>query len=230
MGKLPISKISRIAHKLSRLLRGDDFNWNRYPEHYALEMEGSSSRWTHHFTDYQIQGGLIRPMGAAKPLHPNFQVLYQAFMELRPSSVMDVGCGWGYQLVMACRLAGADPRGFDISDQQVSKALSDWPELEGKLSVWDATKPFPSVADLVYSHAVLMHLSESRALAVLRNMIDASKGWVLLIENWERRDYRGLLSRIGDFKKRWFKRDGAKGLLIRIEQGRAQARPSVKNI
>ena len=142
MSKLPIKKTSRIAHKIAQIFRGDDFNWNLYPEHFALEMEDSASRWTHHFTDYELQNQLIKPNGTNKPVHPNLQVLYQAFIELCPASVLAVGCGWGYQLVMARRLAGADPAGFDISHQQVSKALSDWPELEGKLDVGDVTKPF----------------------------------------------------------------------------------------
>lgn len=186
-----------------------------YPEHFALEMEVSAQEWTHHFEDFEIQDGLIKPSRSDKPVHPNHQVLYQAFIELQPSSVLEVGCGWGYHLVMARRLVDAEPWGFDVSKEQVSRALSDWPELKGLIRVWDATKPFPMRAELVFSHAVLMHLGESRARTALRNMLKAADRWVLLIENWERRDYKRMLAEIGKHETTWFERGGARGLLVR---------------
>lgn len=209
--------LKKLSHKIARMLRGDDYNWSHYPEHYRQEMALSREKWTHHFVDYSYENGAIIPKGTAKPLHPNHQVLYQQFIDLGPASVLEVGCGWGYQLVMANRLAGAEPWGFDISKEQVKHSISDWPVLQDRLKVWDATRQFSGGAELVYSHAVIMHLSEKRARTALSNMVNAAERWVLLIENWASHDFERLLREIGVRDHEWIERGGAKGLLIRTQ-------------
>jgi SAM-dependent methyltransferase len=160
--KIPVSTVEKIRHRLSRLLRGDDYDWGAYHNHYSKEFDGASSNYAVEIGDFEIvDGGVVRP-SESKTLHPNVELFLKVLVELSPASVLEIGPGWGHQLVMAKRVIGAEVFGVDISQKQLDRALEEFPELAGNLDIGDVTQPLSRTADLVYSNAVTMHLGATR--------------------------------------------------------------------
>jgi hypothetical protein len=214
--KIRVGLVEKIRHKIARILRGDDYDWGEYHNHYATEFAGASPNYSVEIGEFEITNGrLIRPSGA-QPLHPNIELFFKVVLELDPKSVLEIGPEWGHQLIMINRVIGADVYGIDISQHQLDSAVELFPELSGNLEVGDVTKPLARKADLVYANAVTMHLGHARMYQAVSNMIDAAGRAVILIENWTSHDYQAFCEDKG-LNYEWVEDYGAKGLLIHTD-------------
>lgn len=181
----------------------DDFNWDRYPLLYREELKGIERVHTlivNNIDFCYADGQIERVNNSAPPLHPNHQFLYEVVLALKPESVLEVGCGGGDHLH---NLHEFDPsielRGIDRSEGQLDTLRERHPNLSATVGVADLTDPNAALplVDLTYSHAVLMHISEThgRFDAALRNVLRSAKRHVVMIENWTEHDFLSHLQK-----------------------------------
>jgi trans-aconitate methyltransferase len=187
------NRLTRLFWTLWRRLRNrDDFNWPTYTKIYSEALDQDHSAGTTLIlrdSQYSIKQGKLDLKPGVPPLHPNHKLIYEAVLLLQPSSVMEVGFGGGYHLVnLAHLLPNADIRGCDLLESQLVLATSRYPDLTARatLFVHDVTKsPPPVKVDLVFTQTVVMHIQrDKRHLAGLRNIFQASRKYVVLMENW----------------------------------------------
>jgi trans-aconitate methyltransferase len=191
-----------VLHFLSpsRRRSGDDFHWASYHSHYAEELKSISRAATLILKDKDIALRENKLHISVEPgILPSHHALYETLILLRPRSVLEVGCGGGdhltnlktifqTQLQSELRLAGVDR-----SEKQLDFLRARHGDLDVSLSVSDVTDVASSLeaADIVYSHAVLMHISESegRLVNALTKMIRSASQAVVLMENWTQHDF-----------------------------------------
>ncbi|MCL4367014.1 class I SAM-dependent methyltransferase [Patescibacteria group bacterium] len=195
--------LGQVVYQLKKILldgngdRNDDYNWDLYHHHYHGELEDSKKEFTAKISegDYVYRKGyLTKTDKAALPLHPNHRLVYETILQLRPATVLEVGCGWGDHLH---NLNILNPKlklyGNDISKQQLRNLHQRYPTLPAEVSQFDITLPFsdylPKV-DLCFTQAVVMHLKTgSSHLVALANMFKTSKNYVVLMENWSNHNF-----------------------------------------
>ena len=175
----------------------DDFDWTRYHLHYREELKSVSRVATllPQSGDFEFSNSRLCQVNMdVKPLHPNHHLLYEIILGLAPRSVLEVGCGGGDHLR---NLHFFDPRlkcfGVDRSEGQVATLRERHPQLPAELHIMDLTDPetvLPSV-ELVYSQAVLMHISETggRFANALKNILRSARFHIVMIENWTEHDF-----------------------------------------
>lgn len=112
---------------------------------------------------------------------PDIQATHEAFLkqideELKPSSVLEVGCGYGRLLAFwGNRGTGVD---FGVSQIAEAKRRELRAEVANALSL-----PFPDNSfDLVYTFGVLMHIPPASIDQVRNELMRVSKQWILNIE------------------------------------------------
>ena len=171
---------------------GDDFDWRAYSAHYADELLEVERDYTTRLSpqDYVLtdDGSLVQ-QSAKPPLHPNHRLLYETLLQLRPSQVLELGCGGGDHLynlsVLAPEIRAA---GVDRSPEQLALLKRRSPGLAASVSVADITRPLPAslpAADIAYTQAVIMHIKTGDAhLDALSNLFGAASKQVVLLENW----------------------------------------------
>ena len=168
----------------------DDFDWQSvYPaahKQQTLELEQE-----HQFDlpkEHQVVGNKLIYDG--KPLVKNAEFLYEKIYELKPKSVFEVGFGYCNHLLSIKRLL-PDIRlsGCDISYNQFNNGYIKYgDELRqliktsdlyiGDFLKLDLNKTF----DLVYSQAVVMHMSTERAMKAIQKMCSISNQYVLCLD------------------------------------------------
>ena len=135
-------------------------------------------------------------------LHTNWMDLYNAVFKVEPDTVFEVGCGSGQHLANVYKILGnATVSGCDISAEQISfgkTILNIDPKIYDDVQTLDfALQTVPQslgkTYDVVYSQAVLMHLSYSNAYHCLENMIKISNKYVILIENPMDHEYNSMI-------------------------------------
>ena len=109
-------------------------------------------------------------------------------MALRPSSVLEAGCGGGDHLHnLSLLMPGTQIRGIDRSDGQLGVLRRRNPEFASRVSVVDLTLPHPTEvpqADIVFAQAVLMHIQTGNGHRVaLWNLFDLAERQVVMVEN-----------------------------------------------
>lgn len=174
----------------------DDFDWTEYHNHYREELRILEKRFTLMPSprDFDLVGGQLRRVSdGVKPLHDNHSLLYGTILSLKPSSVMEVGCGGGDHLsVLQAFAPRIELTGLDRSTRQFETLRKRHPQLSAKLEVFDVSAPgrMPT-AELVYTQAVLMHISEDggRFMNALRNVFGAAQSHVVLMENWRQHNF-----------------------------------------
>ncbi len=190
----------RIRTKLLRLFgpakpaefAGDDFDWRAYSAHYADELLEVERDYTTRLSpqDYLFtDDGILVQRSAKPPLHPNHRLLYETLLQLRPTQVLEMGCGGGDHLynlsVLAPEIRAA---GVDRSPEQLALLKRRSPGLAAAVSVADITRPLPAslpAADIAYTQAVIMHIKTGGAhLEALANLFRAATKQVVLLENW----------------------------------------------
>lgn len=190
----------------------DDFDWNSYHLHYKEELKVMDRFFLTlpQPSDYAFrEGRLVKLNPAVKDLHSNHHLLYEVVLGLQPKSVIEVGCGGGDHLRNLNLFAPEiELFGLDRSEGQIATLRQRHPQLSANLKVVDATLPNGEVnlADVAYTQAVLMHISErdNRYANALRNVFRAAKSHVVLMENWTQHQFLDDVNRlIGDDSLGW---------------------------
>ena len=194
----------------SRAVSGDDFNWSRYHLHYKEELASISKTAQLDLgqADFKLVNGklvLSEPINFLASHH----TLYEAISQFAPNSILEVGCGGGDHLSNLSRIfPRADFRGIDLSKEQIDFAVRRHPELKGGLSLKDISRPINTVglkSDIVYSHAVLMHISErnGRFKTALHQMLELANVGVVLVENWTQHDFLSAAKELTEELESW---------------------------
>lgn len=201
-----------VSHFLSprRMLSGDDFNWSRYHLHYREEISSISkvNSLVLGRGDFSLKAGRLTLLKKNSIL-PSHHALYESIAILQASSLLEVGCGGGDHLANLSTIFPAKlVRGIDLSKEQIAFAEERHPFLAGKLSVMDISRetlPQTLHSDLVYSHAVLMHISEKdgRFDRALENMFSRANNAVVLVENWQQHDFFGAVKKVCASSEKW---------------------------
>jgi SAM-dependent methyltransferase len=191
-----------ILYKVKRRTK-DDFNWSGYNKAYSKQISEVEKENTLILPDgkYSIVEGKIVLEPSLLPLHYNHKLLYETIYDLKPSSLLEVGCGCGDHLANIQKiLPDTEISGCDLLEDQMRFLLSRHPELKTKanLFIHDITISPPNIkVDLVYTHAVIMHIARNnRHLNALRNMFHASKKYIVLMENWSRHNFYNDIRKI----------------------------------
>lgn len=175
----------------------DSFNWDHYKEHYIGELELLSQKYTTVLKEgnYSFKNNrLVKNTRDIFPLHPNWSLLYYVVLQLKPNSVLEVGCGGGMHLhnlkILREKL---HVFGVDRSLDQLKFATEKFPELLESVSILDLTKHYKKLPkyDLVFSQAVLMHItsSEGAYLQALVNIFKLANKQVIFMEKWTKHPF-----------------------------------------
>lgn len=174
----------------------DDFEWSEYNKGYSKQISEVEKENTLILPEgkYSIVEKKIVLDPSLLPLHPNHKLLYETIYDLKPSSLLEVGCGCGDHLANIRKiLPETKINGSDLLDDQIKFLLSRHPELktEANLFIHDITISPPNIkVDLVYTQAVIMHIQRNnRHLSALRNMFQVSKKYIVLMENWSEHNF-----------------------------------------
>jgi len=194
-------------------IQNDDFDWEKYPAYYSEELKSVARVHTLQINNKSFEysnGSLIKRDTTAKDLHPNHEVLYRAVLCLFPHSVLEVGCGGGdhlaniYELNPTIKLYGVDR-----SHLQLRTLKNRHPGLSCVATVADVTENKCDIksVDLVFTQAVLMHISEKdgRFQTALQNIFFAAKNFVVLVENWSQHNFLDEVVNIQALNPDWSK-------------------------
>ena len=175
----------------------DGVNWNSYNNHYLEELKITSKKNTllvkEH--DVEIVDGKIQFVNSgAKPLLFGHQLLYETVIQLSPRQVLEVGCGAGDHLAnLSILIPDVEFHGADLLWEQLESLKQRHPSNSFQLHMADLTQKICNLprVELIYSHAVLMHISEKegRFQTALTNIFGAAQRHVVLIENWTQHDF-----------------------------------------
>ena len=184
----------RVSNNMKEL--NDDFDWGQYHSYYREELKSISRIHTLNpkASEMSFVDGKLWVSEKIKPLHPNHYLLYEVISSLRPTSILEAGFGGGDHLSnLSLLLPQSALHGVDRSDGQLKTLRDRHPNLNAHLQILDltsASSQLPKV-DLVYSQAVLMHISETggRFDGALKNIFEAAKCYVVLMENWTEHNF-----------------------------------------
>lgn len=179
--------------------RHDEFSWDKYHTEYSAqitEMQKNTDLFIKQIVEVSDNGLVFRDN-----LHPNWKDLYNAIYQLNPKSVYEVGCGSGQHLAnIHTILSDCELHGCDISLNQLNFGQD---ELNIDKSIFDnvTVDDFSLIKidkmlnqyDVVYSHAVLMHVNAVRAKSMLLNMLEISKKYVVIIERSHVHNYEKII-------------------------------------
>lgn len=122
--------------------------------------------------------------------------LLKKMEELKPNTVLEMGCGFGRNLKFLMENLSYQPKlvGFDISESMIRKAKGGVND-KVLLGCGDITSlPFRDRScDLVYTRATLMHVPEEHISKAIRELRRVAKRYLVLIEEtyWSRGNIRG---------------------------------------
>ena len=99
--------------------------------------------------------------------------------------------------------------GVDRSEGQLATLKERHPSLPAELRIVDVTGVDAELqmVDIVYSHAVLMHISETqnRFAIALDNVLRAAQSQVLMVENWSEHDFLSAIRKAIKANPAWAK-------------------------
>jgi trans-aconitate methyltransferase len=201
----------RFRFVQKRKVQNDDFNWEIYPAYYKEELKSISKIHTLIIQDGNFifeKGQLVKADPQMQNLHPNHEVLYQIIASIKPKSVLEVGCGGGDHLSNINELCpGTKLIGLDRSQEQFQTLRDRHPFLSVETNVVDITNSGDKKlsAELVYSQAVLMHISETdgRFNKAMDFIFSSAEEIVVLIENWTQHNFLKEINRIQVEKYLW---------------------------
>lgn len=202
---LPEKALESYYNFKVKIMNTDDFEWSEYNKEYSRQISEIEKENTLILPDgkYSIVNGKIVLNPSFLPLHPNHKLLYETIYDLKPRSILEVGCGGGDHVANIKKiLPETDINGCDLLEDQLRFLRYRHPELKtsANLFVHDITVSPPNIAvDLVYTQAVIMHIQKNnRHLNALRNMFNASKKYIVLMENWSRHNFYNDIRKISE--------------------------------
>jgi trans-aconitate methyltransferase len=127
---------------------------------------------------------------------------------LNPREVLEVGCGAGDHLAnLKSLIPEVKCNGVDLLQKQIDSLEIRHPNNNFKLNTLDITNPscvLPK-AELVFTHAVLMHISEKnhRFAIAIENVFNAATKHIVLVENWTQHDFMSEAVRFVEKHPEW---------------------------
>jgi trans-aconitate methyltransferase len=196
--KYAIIKLLSQATFISRRFI-DGVNWEKYSGHYAEELRILEKNYVDRISKSDgiyFKKKICYKNKNQKKLHPNHELLYETILQLAINDCMEIGCGGGDHLANLRQLnVKIKLTGIDLSVKQIDLLKKRNPNLLEfvNLHVMDITKTNISVpkAELLYTQAVLMHISEkeNRFQIALSNVFKSAIQCVVLMENWTQHDF-----------------------------------------
>ena len=193
--------IKKILYPLclirNKLFNRDDFVWKRYHKCYAEEIINCGKINTLRLSKKDFNVDETRLEFYCNPsLHNNAELLYRIIHDLKPTTIMEVGCGGGDHMY---NIKLINPKinifGCDLLQKQLDFLYQRNPKLNA--FVHDITKDRLPTVNMMYTQAVIMHLHKSdNHLDALTNMINSVDKYVVLIENWTRHNFIEDIKRI----------------------------------
>ena len=182
----------------------DDFNWDVYHLHYKEELRSGDKNYTLNCNtnDFKIKKSkIIKKDEKIKDLHPNHKLLYETILKINPRTILEIGCGGGDHLANLSILNRKFKLlGIDRSFEQIKILKQRHPKLKVSIKIKDITIKNNKLetADLVFTQAVLMHISESnnRFRFALNNILEAANSHIILIENWTAHNFLNEIKKI----------------------------------
>jgi SAM-dependent methyltransferase len=176
----------------------DDFDWRDYPRIYSEELAEISQKRLQRLStgDYTYAGGtLAKARQELKALHPNHRLLYETILQLRPASVVELGCGGGdHAHNIKLLYPECEVNGYDLSDSQLALLRKRNDDLDpSRFRQMDLTLPAPQSCqthDIAYTQAVIMHIQTGNGHRVaLSNAFRLATKQVVLMEHWLKHDF-----------------------------------------
>jgi len=186
--------------------------WQTFPKAYrdAVRQFEQTGQFTLRLSEGQ--GLDVRP-----PLHPNARLLLATIAGLAPRMVLEVGSGSGDNLHnLTVLLPGLEAFGLDWMPEQVAFALERSPDMADR--IWQADIADPRFVatptyDVVFTHAVLMHL-EGRVETGIRNALGLSHRYFVGVENWTSNKALDLLRASPGWRWRMVSGDGPEAIVM----------------
>jgi len=194
------NSLKYIKRKIKALFKKeettDEFDWGIYPDIYKKELSDIAKIRTQILNpnDYIFTNSELKINNDILPLHPNHRLLYEAILQLSPSSVVELGCGGGDHLRNINTLSpGIQLFGRELSNEQIKLLKNRHPDLNAEISQLDITLPHPFNSpkiDIAFTQAVIMHIHTGKShLAALSNLFRYATKQVILMENWTRHNF-----------------------------------------
>jgi SAM-dependent methyltransferase len=191
----------------------DGVNWQIYHKHYAEELNIITKSNTILIPDgeiYFFENKIRYKDINTKPLLPNHELLYETILKINTKIILEAGCGGGDHLFNLHRLnAGLKLKAIELSQGQLDLFKDRHPTLFQNTNPFllDLTSPnlvLPD-ADLVFTQAVLMHISEkdNRFFTAFKNLFDSKISHVVLMENWSQHHFLNYAKYIIKQKHDW---------------------------
>jgi len=185
----------------------DDYEWDYYADliREGIKEASTNQTFTLKHEDYLFQDGRLELKSDILPLHPNYQIIYETILQLRPKTIMDIGCGFGdslhniHILYPEGKLFGAD-----ISVGVLKALKKKYPVLNAivqtcNIKIPTAKLDLPKV-DLAYTQSVIMHIRVDHPNA-LTNLFHVATKQILLMENWKRHEFMADIQSLYEKKK-----------------------------
>lgn len=193
-------RVYQVKNLVKNVLSGnkitDDFDWDIYTQHYKGELKQVEEIESTVIKpgDYAFENNSLVKKTDIKPLHLNHHLVYETIGQLKPASVIEVGCGGGDHLHnLSVLYPEIKVFGEDLSSKQLELLRQRHSDLKAEVQQHDITSDkladWPPI-DLVYTQAVVMHIKtkENHTIA-LKNIFQMAQKYVILMENWRDHDF-----------------------------------------
>ncbi|MBI3572978.1 MAG: class I SAM-dependent methyltransferase [Candidatus Kerfeldbacteria bacterium] len=193
-------RVYQVKNLLKNVLTGkkvtDDFDWDIYTQHYKGELKQVEEIESTVIQpgNYQFQNNTLVKVTDMKPLHLNHHLIYETIGQLKPVSVLEVGCGGGDHLHnLSVLYPDVKIYGEDLSDKQLKLLHQRHPDLKAKVQQHNIAShqlaSWPPI-DLVFTQAVVMHIKTGdNHRTALKNIFHMAQKYVILMENWRSHDF-----------------------------------------
>ena len=162
----------------------DEYVWQNYTAEYTAQLKEIERDDDNVFfiTNYTAENNVI---DFHDNLHPNWKEIYQTVYELKPKTILEMGCGGCYHIKnVHTLLPEAKITGVDLLRTQLDfgRAFSKLPESIETYQLNCVQNKTQDQHEFVFSQAVVMHLSTENAVKMLANMRDSSPKYVMMVD------------------------------------------------
>lgn len=209
--ELPFSY--RIRSKIRSLFRRftpmDDFEWDFYNIHYRAEIASNNRFFSEDLRtiDFKVIEGKIFILGDCRPLNLTWRCVYESVYNLPAvASCAEIGVGGGRYTANLRTMLDERVRfsAYDLSEKQLLFFKEQYPDvyreiLVGVLDLTERCIPETEKPDVVLASTVLMHIQRPEAYQqALHNLLQSSRKYIVLMDNWNAHDYFSDLNRLVD--------------------------------